>query len=82
MTITYELNTNLIARAAAQLVWALKQINTPIYIATERAVNAKSLVGLLSGHFCAGEAVKISFDDVQCENQIKEVFNEFGKEVN
>ena len=81
MTIIYKLNIDLVGRAAAQLVWQLKQINTSIYIVTERMINAKSLVGLLSGNFEVGESIKIILEDKNYCEKIKEIFNEYGQEV-
>lgn len=81
MTITYKLNTTLAARAAAQLVWQLKQINTAVYIISERMINAKSLVGLLSGNFQSGETIEITLDDAAFSNDLKQIFNEYGQEV-
>ena len=81
MTIIYTLNTGLTGRAAAQLVWQLKQINTAIYIVAERMINAKSLVGLLSGNFQKDESIQILIEDKNFVDKIREAFNEFGKEV-
>lgn len=79
MTIIYKLNINLVARAAAELNWKLKQLDTSIYIVADRLINAKSLVGILSGNFQKDQLIKISFEDIEYVDKIKEIFNEIGE---
>lgn len=79
------LNKNITGRAAAQLNWALSSLKSSIRIINKegRMVNAKSLVGLLSGQIREGDLITISFDQVDEEQKIKFYFREIGivKEV-
>ena len=79
------LNKNITGRAAAQLNWALSSLKSSIRIINKegRMVNAKSLVGLLSGQIREGDLITISFDQEDEEQKIKFYFREIGivKEV-
>lgn len=79
------LNKNITGRAAAQLNWALSSLKSSIRIINKegRMVNAKSLVGLLSGQIRKGDLITISFDQKDEEQKIKFYFREIGivKEV-
>lgn len=79
------LNKNITGRAAAQLNWALSSLKSSIRIINKegRMVNAKSLVGLLSGQIREGDLITISFDQEEEEQKIKFYFREIGivKEV-
>lgn len=79
------LNKNITGRAAAQLNWALSSLKSSIRIINKegRMVNAKSLVGLLSGQIREGDLITISFDQKDEEQKIKFYFREIGivKEV-
>lgn len=79
------LNKNITGRAAAQLNWALSSLKSSIRIINKegRMVNAKSLVGLLSGQIREGDLITISFDQEDEEQRIKFYFRELGiiKEV-
>ena len=79
------LNKNITGRAAAQLNWALSSLKSSIRIINKegRMVNAKSLVGLLSGQIREGDLITISFDQIDEEQKIKFYFREIGivKEV-
>lgn len=79
------LNKNITGRVAAQLNWALSSLKSSIRIINKegRMVNAKSLVGLLSGQIREGDLITISFDQKDEEQKIKFYFREIGivKEV-
>ena len=81
MIIKYKLKTNLLGRVAAQLVWELNQIDTSINIISERMVNGKSLVGILSGNLRYGREIEILFEKEEFLNKIIEVFNEVGDKI-
>lgn len=52
ITFTYKINKDIFSRTAAQLNWELNTYKSLISIITEekRKINAKSLIGLLSGN--------------------------------
>ena len=75
----YKLNKDIIGRTAAQLSWELNQIDTTINVVSNRLVNGKSLVGLLSAELCAGQEIQIGFDDAAAAEQIKLIFDEVGE---
>lgn len=83
MTCAYKLNSNLLERNAANLVFSLKEINSSIFLyrENERRVNGKSLIGILSSRFIQGETIKILIDNSEELSRIKEIFNEVGTEV-
>ena len=82
MIITYKLEKDLIGRAATQLCWKLGELKSSVKIMTERMINAKSLVGILSAHLHKGQDVVIAFDYEDDADRIKELFNEVGRETN
>lgn len=81
MILKYKLNKHLLARAAAELVWKLQQIDTSISIISERMLNAKSLVGVLSGNLRYGTEIQILFEKEEELNKITEAFDEVGKRL-
>ena len=82
MIITYKLEKDLVGRAATQLCWQLTDVKSSVKIMTERMVNAKSLVGILSSKLKAGQDIVIAFDYDDEANKIREFFNEVGRETN
>jgi phosphotransferase system HPr-like phosphotransfer protein len=83
ISITYKLNKNIAARTANILNWNLKNLKSSIYIIGEsgRKVNAKSLVGILSGSFKDGETIKVLTEDNNDLSKIKSYLNEVGTEI-
>lgn len=83
MNFSYKLNKNLLARNAAQLVFALSEVNSTVTLRRKdsNSVNGKSLVGVLSGHFLYDEIVTVFIDTVEELSRVKEIFNEYGVEV-
>lgn len=84
MTMTYKLNTNLTGRQANMLNWKLTQIPGSVRIINKeenRMINAKSLVGLLSGAFRADNVIDIVVDRDEDIQKVKEILNEVGKEI-
>ena len=84
MTITYKLNKNLTGRQANMLNWKLTQIPGSVRIINKeenRMINAKSLVGLLSGAFRADNIIDIVVDRDEDIQKVKLVLNEVGREI-
>jgi len=44
-------------------------------------INAKSLVGVLSGYYKIGDIITIYVDNVEDLSRVKEILNEYGTEV-
>ena len=82
MILTYELNTDLCNRAAAQLNWNLTTLRSAINIQGARMINGKSLVGILSANFKKGDIIKIIFDYDNEAQKVKDFFNDVGSEFN
>lgn len=81
MSIKYKLHKDLIGRAAAQLVYELKSLMSSINIISNVAVNAKSLVGLLSGGFRKDDIITIRFDREEDYDSICSFFDEIGEKI-
>lgn len=84
MNFSYKLNQNLLGRNAAQLVAELNLLHSGIAIYRKEAttcINAKSLVGVLSGYYKYGDIITIFVDDIEDTSRVKEIFNEYGTEV-
>lgn len=83
--IRYKLNKDLVARAAVILNWNLKTIKSNINLInidnSNRMVNAKSLVGILSGQFREGNQIEILVENKEDLMKVKSYFNEVGKEI-
>ena len=83
MTISYKLNKDIVARTATMLNWNLSSINSQIRIINKdnRMINAKSLVGLLSGNLKKDDNINILIDSELDLMKVKSYFNEVGKEI-
>lgn len=83
MTISYKLNKDVVARTATMLNWNLNSVKSSIRIITKdkRMINAKSLVGLLSGHLETDDQIDIIIDQDQDLMKVKSYFNEVGREI-
>lgn len=82
MTLTYRLDRDIVARTAAQLNWNLKQVRSSIRISNNGIIiNGKSLVGILSGHMRFNDIITITIDEPTDADEIKEYFNEVGREI-
>lgn len=83
MSCSYYLNENLLERNAANMVFALKELPTSIFLYREqgRRINGKSLIGILSARFMQGETVRILIDNPEELSRVKEIFNEIGTEI-
>lgn len=81
MKIQYTLNNDIVAREATQLNWEINKIDGTFYIIkNERMINAKSIIGLLSGNFHKGDTIIIEFESEDSVEKVKEIFNKIGRE--
>jgi phosphotransferase system HPr-like phosphotransfer protein len=84
MTVSYKLDKNLIGRTAAMMNWKLGQVNSSVRIVNKeenRMINAKSLIGLLSGCFKADNIIDIVIEDERDFKKVKEILDEVGKQI-
>lgn len=84
MTLSYKLNKHLLGRNAAQLVFEINLLHSGVSIYRKDAttcINAKSLVGVLSGYYKIGDIITIYVDNVEDLSRVKEILNEYGTEV-
>lgn len=82
MKISYKLDKNIEARVASMLAWDLSQLHSSVHIQLEdRVINGKSLIGILSAQYKAGDIITIVFDEEGDLKEIKEIFNELGGEI-
>lgn len=84
MSFSYKLNKNLLGRNAAELVASLNQLHAGISIYRKEAttcINAKSLVGILSGYYVYGDIITIYIDDIEDLSRVKEILNDYGTEI-
>ena len=82
MTISYKLNKDLVGRAAAQFNWAVSSTQGSIRIInTEgRMINAKSLVGLLSGILRTDDEIYVVIDNINDLQKVRKAFAEIAIE--
>ena len=80
---SYKLNLTLWNRNAANLVFALSELPTSVFLYKEygRRINAKSLIGILSGRFLQGDTIKILIDNPEQMSRVKSIFNQYGEEI-
>lgn len=83
----YHIQRDIVARTAANLNFELNKYKTTIYLTKENEdfiINAKSLIGLLQGHFRENDIVKLMLFDTNYKEvgEIKELFNTIGREYN
>lgn len=83
MSCSYKLNVNLWNRNAANLVFALNELPTSVFLYKEygRRINGRSLIGILSGHFLQGDTIKILIDNPEQMSRIKSIFSLYGEEI-
>ena len=84
MNFQYKLKQNLLGRNAAQLVAEINLLHSSVSIYRKEAttcINAKSLVGILSGYYKIGDIITIYVDDVEDVSRVKEILNEYGTEL-
>lgn len=80
---SYKLNLTLWNRNAANLVFALNELPTSVFLYKEygRRINGKSLIGILSGRFLQGDTIKILIDNPEEMSRVKSIFNQYGEEI-
>lgn len=80
---SYKLNLTLWNRNAANLVFALSELPTSVFLYKEygRRINGKSLIGILSGRFLQGDTIKILIDNPEQMSRVKSIFNQYGEEI-
>ena len=80
---SYKLNLTLWNRNAANLVFALSELSTSVFLYKEygRRINGKSLIGILSGRFLQGDTIKILIDNPEQMSRVKSIFNQYGEEI-
>lgn len=84
MNFQYKLNQNLLGRNAAQFVAEINLLHGGVSIYRKEAttcINAKSLVGILSGYYKLGDIITVYIDDVEDASRVKEILNEYGTEL-
>lgn len=84
MTISYKLNTTLTGRQAVMLNWNLSKVQGEVRIINKeenRVINAKSLIGLLSGGFKSDNIIDILIENDTNLMEVKKCFNEVGREI-
>lgn len=83
ITLKYLLTKDIISREAVMLNWNLNNITSPIKILNnKRIVNAKSLIGLLTGNLKYGNIISVIVEDNNDVKKIREYFDEVGREIN
>lgn len=80
MTVKYKLKKDLVSRAAAQLNWELNKVKSEVSIVGARQINAKSLIGVLSGDFHKGDIVVINYSLASDKENITQIFNTIGEQ--
>lgn len=80
---SYKLNLTLWNRNAANLVFALSELPTSVFLYKEygRRINGKSLIGILSGRFLQGDTIMILIDNPEEMSRVKSIFNQYGEEI-
>lgn len=80
---SYKLNLTLWNRNAANLVFALSELPTSVFLYKEygRRINGKSLIGILSGRFLQGDTIMILIDNPEQMSRVKSIFNQYGEEI-
>lgn len=83
MSCSYKLRENLWNRNAANMVFELQKLPCSVFLYKEygRRINAKSLIGILSGRFLQGDTVMILTDDSEYMSRIKNILNLYGTEI-
>lgn len=81
MSIQYRLKKDLTGRAATQLNYNLNGLKSSVSLIRDVVINAKSLVGILSGGFKQGEVITVLFDRDNESEAICEYFNEVGEKL-
>lgn len=81
--IKYLINKDLVNREAINLIFKLNNLKTNLYILNnkKRLINGKSLIGLLQANIRGGDIITVSIEDSAETYNIKNIFNNIGREV-
>lgn len=81
--IKYLINKDLVNREAINLIFKLNNLKTNLYILNnkKRLINGKSLIGLLQANIRGGDIITVSIEDSTETYNIKNIFNNIGREV-
>jgi phosphotransferase system HPr-like phosphotransfer protein len=77
--VRYKLKKDLIGRTASQFNWKLQDCPFQIYLIMGkdgRVINGRSLIGLLSGRFMAGNEIEIATQSIKEQEIVEKVINE------
>lgn len=77
--VRYKLKKDLIGRTANQFNWKLQDCPFQIYLIMGkdgRVINGRSLIGLLSGRFIAGNEIEIATQSIKEQEIVEKVINE------
>lgn len=81
--VQYKLSETLCGRTAIFLNWKLQEVDSFVYIITpeDRMINAKSLLGLLSGSLKQNDIITIAFEKEELLSNIESIFNTVGDRI-
>lgn len=77
--VRYKLKKDLVGRTANQFNWKLQDCPFQIYLIMGkdgRVINGRSLIGLLSGRFIAGNEIEIATQSIKEQEIVEKVINE------
>lgn len=77
--VRYKLKKDLIGRIANQFNWKLQDCPFQIYLIMGkdgRVINGRSLIGLLSGRFIAGNEIEVATQSIKEQEIVEKVINE------
>lgn len=77
--VRYKLKKDLIGRTANQFNWKLQDCPFQIYLIMGkdgRVINGRSLIGLLSGRFIAGNEIEVATQSIKEQEIVEKVINE------
>lgn len=80
MYCSYKLNLTLWNKNATNLVFALSELPTSVFLYKEygRRINAKSLIGILSGRFLQGDTIMILIDNPDEMSRVQSILDNYG----
>lgn len=77
--VRYKLKKDLVGRTANQFNWKLQDCPFQIYLIMGkdgRVINGRSLIGLLSGRFIAGNEIEVATQSIKEQEIVEKVINE------
>ena len=79
ITVRYRLKKDLLGRTANRFNWKLQDCPFQIHLIMGkdgRVINGRSLIGLLSGRFIAGNEIEIATQSIKEQEIVEKVINE------